>query len=61
MKLVDVFVLVNGHLLGPFISVLPQAANGEDVIPDDGDEVQILIRPHVSGPTTKARTKLQRS
>ena len=62
MKLADIFLLINGHTLGPFTAVLPQDAHGEDIIPDDGDDVRVVISPRTDGfPSTKARAKLQRS
>ena len=62
VKLADIFVVINGHTLGPFVAVLPQDARGDDVAIDEGDDVHVVISPRTSGMhATKARGTLQRS
>lgn len=62
MKLADIFVVVNGHTLGPFVAVLPQDARGHDIDIDEGDDVYVVISPRTGGmPATKARGTLRRS
>lgn len=61
MKLLDVYVVVNGRMLGPFVATAPVNDRGDTLEPKTGDEVMILIRPRGEPPVDRghvwARTK----
>lgn len=61
MKLVDIFVIVDGHALGPFLTTIPQDHRGDDVEIDEGGDCHVIITPRASGSQTRARGTLQRT
>lgn len=49
MTLLEVSILINGRILGPLLTVAPEDARGDVVVPQPGDVVRIMVRPKGTG------------
>lgn len=45
MKLYEVFVTINGYLVGPMMTTLPDDHRGIPIEPASGDLITLVVRP----------------